>query len=186
MTKRAIRIALLMALVAAAVLAGTITTYDIDFPASGVGKIPYSGGFVYDSTSDTFLDFNIVLAGTVYSVTAGANSPSTYEYATNPCGLLTGGALGFAIMSQTCDAGTNYFWDGYGESIHFFAEGEISGDAEISAPTPGVYAGFGTWSIVEVQTVPEPAMLPITLIAGAIMARKRITRGLRQAAQARR
>jgi hypothetical protein len=179
---------------APAALAGTITTYDIDFTAAAGGTpAPTAGSFTYDSTTPFFSDFTVTWDGIPFTLTDSANDPSMSG--TVPClGSLTGAAASFALLSGACnppDAGFQTSWSVNPNpttllpvflfsSTNLGSDGiTISDDTELAYPAGSYLIPNGGWTITP---VPEPnsVLLPATLFcACAFLVRKRIEKGLR-------
>jgi len=65
--------------------------------------LPTSGSFTYDSTADTFSDFDVTWNGVTYDLTASANSPGAGSGGVPSCiGSLTGAAASFALLDGAC------------------------------------------------------------------------------------
>ena len=74
--------------------------YDIHFTATR-GVAPTDGSFVYDSSTQSFSDFEVAWQGLVFNLTSSANSPTIDG--SLPCLKgLTGGAATFALLAGKC------------------------------------------------------------------------------------
>jgi hypothetical protein len=75
-------------------------SYDIHFTATR-GVAPTDGSFIYDSSTQSFSDFEVAWQGLVFNLTASANSPTIDG--SLPCLKgLTGGAATFALLDGKC------------------------------------------------------------------------------------
>src|SRR5579862_1886908 len=75
-------------------------SYDIHFTATR-GVAPKDGSFVYDSSTQSFSDFEVAWQGLVFNLTSSANSPTIDG--SLPCLKgLTGGAATFALLDGKC------------------------------------------------------------------------------------
>ena len=74
--------------------------YDIHFTATR-GVAPTDGSFIYDSSTQSFSDFEVAWQGVVFDLTSSANSPTVAG--SLPCLKgLTGGAATFALLDGNC------------------------------------------------------------------------------------
>jgi hypothetical protein len=190
-------------------VADTCTTYNITFQPPDTGSIaPAAGSFIYDSSSNTFYDFDVSWDGITFDLTPAANNPQIDSFTSGPCASDTGGVLGFAIMSESCGSPAYDSWTattGTDVSTNFsFFDSADPTDSVIASV--GVY-GSGTtinasssstnnaWSIASAQgpapgpptSMPESGaliMLFANLAAVAFFARKRVALGFRQATRA--
>ena len=75
-------------------------SYDIHFTATR-GVAPTDGSFVYDSSTQSFSNFEVAWQGLVFNLTSSANSPTIDG--SPPCLKdLTGGAATFALLDGKC------------------------------------------------------------------------------------
>ena len=155
---------------AAAVDAGPITTYDINFvPVSGTA--PISGSFGWNGT--TFTDFTVDWLGVTFDLTSSANAPNvggsctssaatTFEFlSTGKCGAVTLTTLAWEGIENTTGP-TQVFdlngIDGSSDSVVILADGPGPVDTNQSA--------IGTFSIT---AVPEPNSAVMILIGVAVL-----------------
>jgi hypothetical protein len=143
-----------------------ITNYTINFSVASGSPAPISGSFNYDSTNPQFTDFFVNWNGSVYDLTASANSPSIAG--TGCAGEASTPAYAFAIMSQSLTNCTyasidSYFWQAYvyspatpPDTFYFNYEGAGNSDLIYALGTQTNVNGplaYGAWTI----TAPEPS-----------------------------
>ena len=156
-----------------ALRADTVTTYDITF--TGVGTLPTSGSFTYDSTVPQFSNFIVDWDGFTFNLTASANNPNSFGGTPACIGSNTGAAAGFALLTDCTGAG-NMAWEAVQAvnmvDFEFLADQagcEAFGPCENIddnygiAPDPTPESGAGSFSITAVPptttVTPEPSGL---------------------------
>jgi hypothetical protein len=188
-------------------VADICTTYNITFQAPDTGSIaPTAGSFIYDSSSNTFYDFDVSWDGIIFDLTPAANSPQIDTFTSGPCASDTGAVLGFAIMSESCGAPAYDSWVAttgpeVSTNFSFFDSADPTNSVIASV---GVYGSATTvdasasstnnaWSIAPAQAPGPPTSMPesgtlimlfANLAAVAFFARKRVAFGFRQAKRA--
>ena len=184
---------LLIAAFGAPAATASVVTYTIDFTGAGA---PTAGSFTYDTdipASPVFTAFSVTWHNLTFDLTSSANSPSTNP--TYPaCVTGSGAAASFGLLTGGCfptPPGVTTQWYGQapispGEAYFTFITTvnstgkwfQVAGFASFPSGTAETDAGVWTAPV----SVPEPGSFIIMATAiCAILARKRIAQGLRQA-----
>jgi hypothetical protein len=164
--------------------------YNITFTTT-IGPAPTAGSFTYNSTAplgSQFTGFTVLWGSGIYDLTATANSGE--QFIGTDCGTTPSSASVFAFLNgqNVCANTAVIAWDGTTSGIDIFdvRNQELSGSGppkasiSINASTP-YSAGpdaTGTFSIASASTVPEPSTFILTLLPGAFLLRRRVTRAV--------
>jgi hypothetical protein len=151
--------------------------YTITFTATyGSGPKPTAGSFDYDSTLETFSDFDVVLDGTTFDMTAEANDPAENNlYAIQgdpPCiGSLTGAESTFIVMTDCSAALWNFVTEGVGPGAFEFYDYGTEGTWIIATDpncSNNCLANNGGQFVVSAAQVATPEPGTITLMLGGL------------------
>jgi hypothetical protein len=167
--------------------AGSITDYTIHFHCfSSGGCLPQPAGvFVYDDSTNQFIQFSVMWDGDSFDLTSAANSPDITGGGPPCIGGATGPQATLALMT-TCDSSEGTDWlgqlDGSGQPLfqiftHDFFPGIDISEAVAGPPPANDAAGFVTSSVTSSAT-PEPdtfVLFGTGLVALAGVLRRKLT-----------
>ena len=164
-------------------------SYNITFTTT-TGPAPTGGSFTYDSTAplaSRFTGFTVLWGSGIFDLTAAANTGE--QFIGTDCGTTPSSQSVFTFLTgqNVCANTAVIAWDGIrsgGIQIFDFRNQELSGSGppmasiSINASTPfsGGPDASGFFSIASSSTVPEPSTLILTLLPGAFLVRRRVTR----------
>jgi hypothetical protein len=146
--------------------------YEISF--TGGPPTPTSGSFDYDPAIPTFSNFVVISQGITFDLTAEANSPSEIFPVFETNCVLSGPALGFALMSKDAcitEIGAQIEWAQNNVPLFtFIAVDSTIGLRIVDAPGGGSRGEFasGQWTITAATAVPEPATLVLVALGLAV------------------
>lgn len=165
-----------------------LTTYTINF--TGTGLLPTAGSFTYDPDTPNFTSFSVTYDGLIFDLTSSANAPNLQG---SLPGCLTGKAgaeATFALLTDCTPPPTGYTHQWYAiikfSLLNFSFQDTDTGGNGIFINTIDTTAtpifSTGGFSAAPATTVPEPtSLMPATLLLCALVARKRLVQGIRQA-----